>query len=228
MCRQSLSCSLLGEEPSAWSKTVPAPRPPWFDDVLLIFTEVVARAASGDKEGAIEALQRTRSDEMREWFGVHGQWSGKHRARQLGIPTAVVAPELFDTLRSPEKYAKAVFLRDSYTCRYCGLRQVAKEILYAFEKVVGTSEFHTLGTNAQQHGITHGFRIVADHVVPFKKGGRTSMDNLVSACPACNYGKDAYTVEQLGIEIPLLRPPVGDGWMAFFHSFLALSSNRRG
>lgn len=188
------------------------PIPVWFDDQLELFCKAIEAAADGQRQEAIEILGTIRSDEMREWFDVHGQWSGKHRARKIGIPAVIVAPELFDKVRSPEKYAKAVFERDCYTCRYCGLRQVAKEVLYAFEKAVGTSAFCTMGTNAQQHGIIHGFRIVADHVEPYRRGGRTSMENLVSSCPACNYGKDAYTVEQLGIEDPRMRPPVNNGW----------------
>ncbi len=83
---------------------------------------------------------------MREWFCVHGQMAGRHRARIFGISDAAVSPDLFDTVRAPAKYEREVYHRDSYTCRYCGLRQVAKQVLYAFEKVVGSDEFRTQGT----------------------------------------------------------------------------------
>ena len=67
-------------------------------------------------------------------------------------------------------------------------------------------------TNAAQHGVIHAFKIVADHVVPHNCGGRTDLDNLVTSCPGCNYGKEAFTLEQLGLEDPLARPPVCSGW----------------
>jgi len=170
----------------------------------MIFRDAVEKASLGDREGSIGILSRIRSDEMRHWFDDHGQVSGNKRARRLGITAPIFPPEQFDLVRSPAKLEKAVYARDAYTCRYCGLRQIAKAVLYAFEKAVGSSEFRMQGTNAQQHGIVHGFKIVADHVVPYKRGGRTDLNNLVAACPGCNYGKEAFTLEQLGMDDPRL------------------------
>lgn len=38
------------------------------------------------------------------------------------------------------------------------------------------------------------------------------MENLVSSCATCNYGKDGYTIEQLGIEDPLAHKPANGNW----------------
>ena len=35
-----------------------------------------------------------------------------------------------------------------------------------------------------------------DHVFPFSRGGRSTMDNLVTACPRCNMSKHAKTPEE--------------------------------
>lgn len=149
---------------------------------------------------------------MRHWFVEHGQSSGGHRKRHYQIAPPAVSPGDFDGLRSPARYERGVFERDSYTCRYCGLKLLSKEVLIAFERAVGFTEFRTQGTNKQQHGVIHAFKIVADHVVPYRRGGRTHPDNLVSACPGCNYGKDAYTVEQMGLDDPFNYNPTGSGW----------------
>lgn len=212
MCRKSKSCILLGDDQSTWSKREPLPIPDWFKNELLIFRGAVEQAANGDRAAAIETLKRLRSDEMRYWFDEHGQNSGYYRVRKFNITHPAVDPNTFDPVRSPAKYERAVFERDSYTCRYCGLPLVAKSVLVAFEKAVGTEHFRTQGTNAQQHGIIHGFKIVADHVEPYQRGGRTNLDNLVSACPACNYGKYNYTLEQLGLGDPRERKAVSSGW----------------
>jgi 5-methylcytosine-specific restriction endonuclease McrA len=58
----------------------------------------------------------------------------------------------------------------------------------------------------------HAFKIVADHVVPHRLGGPTGLENLVSACPTCNYGKSWYTIEQLEIVDPRSREPHRDQW----------------
>lgn len=225
MCRKSPSCVLLGDDISVWSVTSPLPPPTWFHEELLIFRDAVEKASLGDCEASINILGRIRSDEMRHWFDDHGQVSGNKRARRLGIVAPTFPADQYDLVRSPSKLEKAVYARDSYTCRYCGLRQVAKEVLYAFEKAVGVSEFRMQGTNAQQHGIVHGFKIVADHVVPYKRGGRTDLNNLVSSCPGCNYGKEAYTIEQLGIDDPRLRPPADNGWDGMLSLLEGLQNN---
>lgn len=149
---------------------------------------------------------------MRAWFDEHGQMSGTHRNRRLGISLPAVSSEDFDSISSPARFERQVFKRDSYTCRYCGLRVIAKEVLVAFEKAVGTAEFRTVGSNLQQHGIVHGFKLVADHVLPFKRGGRTAMENLITACPGCNYGKYHFTLKQLGLDDPFKRDPASNGW----------------
>lgn len=33
------------------------------------------------------------------------------------------------------------------------------------------------------------------------------MANLVTSCQSCNYGKYNYTLEQLGLDDPRIRPP---------------------
>jgi 5-methylcytosine-specific restriction endonuclease McrA len=212
MCRKSKSCILLGDEPSAWDKSIPLPPPAWFDEQAFLFRDAAEKAANGERDEAVQILRRIRSDEMRVWFDEHGQMSGLHRIRRLGVSAPKVSPDTFDVLRSPARYEKLVFERDFYKCRYCGLRLIAKGVLTAFEKAVGISEFCTQGTNADQHGVIHAFKIVADHVVPYGSGGQTNPDNLVSSCPACNYGKYNYTLEQLGIDDPRDRPPVHCDW----------------
>ena len=55
---------------------------------------------------------------------------------------------------------KNVFLRDNYTCQYCG-----KENL-------------------------HGRDLTIDHVKPRSKGGKSTFENVVTSCQACNSYKD--------------------------------------
>jgi hypothetical protein len=105
------------------------PPPVWFANELLLFRDAVEKVAVGDRTTAIQILRTIRSDEMRLWFDEHGQMSGKHRARRFGIVPTVVPPDQFDLVRSPARFEKAVFKRDSYTCCYCGLKLVAKQVL---------------------------------------------------------------------------------------------------
>lgn len=84
----------------------------------------------------------------------------------------------------------------------------------AFMGVVGQEAFAATGsTNASRHGAVLTFRANVDHVLPWQRGGWTHLENLVSACWPCNYGKDRYTLDELGLDDPRLRAPVlSDGW----------------
>lgn len=212
MCRKSNRCSILGGDPSSWSTTSPLPPPAWLSAQLDLFESAVAAAARGEIERSAVLLGNLQSDEMRIWFEEHGQFSGKIRASHFGVTKFVGPVPQLDPLRSPARHEKAVFARDCYICRYCGLRLVSKDVLVLFERVVGSAIFRTHGRNAEQHGIVHAFKIVADHVVPHRDGGSTSLENLVSSCPNCNYGKYWYSINQIGIEDPLLRPSVASHW----------------
>ena len=48
--------------------------------------------------------------------------------------------------------------------------------------------------------------------MPHSLGGRTEVENLVTSCYSCNFGKDEYKLDQLKIENPFLRHPKDDGW----------------
>ena len=77
--------------------------------------------------------------------------------------------------------------------------------------------------------------ITYDHVVPRAKGGKTSWDNIVLACEACNRKKADKTLGQLGWKLktpPVApknlpdasfsltwRPGMPDSWKTFIRSF---------
>ncbi|WP_186646908.1 HNH endonuclease [Fluviispira vulneris] len=47
--------------------------------------------------------------------------------------------------------------------------------------------------------------LTLDHLIPSAKGGKTTWENIVTACKTCNMKKGAKTIEELGIR--LQRPP---------------------
>ena len=49
------------------------------------------------------------------------------------------------------------------------------------------------------------YNLTLDHLIPSAKGGKTTWDNIITACKTCNMKKGSKTVEELGIVI--MRPP---------------------
>jgi 5-methylcytosine-specific restriction endonuclease McrA len=218
MCKATIGyCTELGEDVAQWNRQSPLPPPSWFAAELAVFATAVTAMARGDREAAMTTLETMRSAAMRDWVIVHGMASGARRKRKFGLTAESLPKHDRHAERSPSKYEAAVFSRDAYRCRYCGLKLVDKRVLQAFERSVSSPKFFaTLRSghvrDVDLHGAVHAFKIVADHIVPHRTGGQTTLENLVSACPTCNYGKSWYTVEELGIEDPRSHPPVEDDW----------------
>ena len=207
MCRGKNICSELGTDSNTWSKESPLPKPEWMNYEVDLFIKAVEAFIAGNKNLCLEIIGQIRTAEITEWYIEHGQMSGRHRKLQLNIPPPeTIDIDLRDPVRSPAKLQKQVFERDSYHCRYCGGKLISQEFLKTFIKRLNSPLFSRGETNLNTHGIIHLTWPVADHVIPWNKGGQTSLDNLVSSCAPCNYGKDGYTIEQLGLIDPLTRP----------------------
>ncbi len=153
-------------------------------------------------------LMQVRGEEMREWYIDHGQNSGVFRNRHY----RVVVGRTITALRGapPSSMVDAVYRRDRYRCRYCGLRLFPIEVLRAYECTIGTDVFAATAKNAS-HGAALVFRATYDHVDPLSCGGRHVPENIVTGCYSCNFGKGSYTLTQLGLDDPRAQPlPSGD------------------
>lgn len=212
MCRigKTKICSELDDQPARWSKSAPLPPPTWFSGEFEKFRTAVQSAADGNIAHSLELLRQIRSDDLRMWYVVHGQNSGVFRNRRFGGSRVggnggrIPAP--------PSGTITMMYRRDFYRCRYCGLHLVPKEVLAAFEAVVGNASFAATAKN-NSHGAALVFRATYDHVDPRCSGGSHQLENLVTACYSCNFGKGGFTLQQLGLDDPRTRvvSPAG-GW----------------
>lgn len=205
MCRNASWCSELGLDSENWSKVCPLLPPPHFNDSLRYFINAYQMAVETRIKDAIEELAKIPSDEMREWFEEHGSYSGhKHRVSLLGRPL----PDKYEgKLETRKQFStteqRKIFMRDTYLCRYCGVRVIDEKILKRMETMVGRVHFASSGnSNADRHGIVFFFRATVDHVIPLSYGGQTTLDNGVTSCWNCNYGKYNALLEQMDIMDP--------------------------
>ena len=90
---------------------------------------------------------------------------------------------------------RAVFERDNYRCRYCGVRYVDRRT----SEPVASCPYDGPSWASRQRwvGLLH-----VDHVIPRCKGGTDDPDNLVTACRTCNLEKYDYIWEPRPIEVP--------------------------
>lgn len=213
MCRGKQQCTELWTDPTKWSKDAPLMPPKWFWEQADIFAESIKQLINTWIGASLDVLTQIRSDNLREWFCEHGQVSGVIRNKYYNTKQPIIDKNIDrDPLRSPDRYMKEVFERDGYTCQYCSVKVIPKEILALYSRIVGRHNFTPTGTNQERHGIILAFRANADHVVPWTLWGRTDPDNLVTCCWSCNYGKANFTLEEIGIDDPRRFVKTNSNW----------------
>jgi len=207
MCRNADWCSELDLNPKKWSKTCLLQPPKYFNESVNVFIKAYRAAESGNTNKAIKLLGDTRGEDLRDWYIEHGQMSGWHyRVKALNKPKPKKYTGVLEKNKSFTKFETQVYRRDGYRCRYCAIRVIDTKALLKMEKMVSKKHFKVKGRNSERHGVALALRATIDHVKPLSRGGRTRLDNLVTSCWSCNYGKLNATLEQLGILNPLSKP----------------------
>ncbi len=213
MCRGKISCDVLGVDPSKWDKNCPLRTRVAYDDAVDMFVEAVRLYEQGKRNESLALLEKIDNLGITEWYIEHGQMSGLYRDRVINLKLGdkLLIEDRYP-VRSPARLQNEVFRRDGYRCRYCRNRLIDQGFLKNFAKKINSPVFVRGSSNLTSHAIIHLTWPVADHVIPWSRGGATTLDNLVASCAPCNYGKADYTIEQLGISNPFDRKPVVDTW----------------
>jgi len=177
-----------------------------------------------EAETAADLFRRADNDIVRRYTSIaQGGYPDPDINKQLKAEGAkiwgksVLPPSGFEdrprrAQRDPHAHLEAsVIARDGYFCRYCGIPVVDKKICNAMLKHFSpTGEIPS--SNASYNATLLAVKFVCDHVFPYQLGGENEESNLVACCGTCNYGKGAYTLEQLQLTNPLFTrctPPDG-------------------
>ena len=92
----------------------------------------------------------------------------------MKLPSVVSLKTYIKPSRTPAFTRFNVFLRDRFSCQYCGTRD----------------------------------ELTFDHVVPRRAGGRTTWENVATACSPCNLKKGGRTPREAGMQLHVqpIRP----------------------
>ena len=96
---------------------------------------------------------------------------------EMRLPSVISLKEYVPLNRRPAFTRFNVFLRDSFSCQYCGGRFRTEELSF-------------------------------DHVIPRSRGGRTTWENVVTACGVCNLRKSNHSLKEVGFHLrhPACQP----------------------
>jgi len=139
------------------------------------------------------------------------------RKRKVEMPALQVSKI---AIRMPSENGKmALFARDLWRCRFCDCRVVPPAVRSAMRAFL--PDAIPWSENEGYHGGFFAMSASVDHVVPHSAGGSNEDENLVTACWACQFGRGAYSLAELGLLDPRERPPVNDGWDGLMRLLLA-------
>ena len=130
---------------------------PWQTAIKAVFLERVDIVASYDR-------------------AVHSQ------SLDMKVPSVIALRQYVKTSEFPAFTRFNLFLRDKFSCQYCG---------------------------SQQH-------LTYDHVIPRRQGGKTTWENIATACAPCNMKKGGRTPKEAGMHLHM-RPIRPTSWQLQQH-----------
>jgi 5-methylcytosine-specific restriction endonuclease McrA len=90
---------------------------------------------------------------------------------------------------------------------------VRREIRKAIRKAYPDALRWSTTNNNDAHGAFLAITACFDHVLPYSRGGMTTLENMVLACWPCNNGRMSLTLTEAGLLDPRDRPPKpAPGW----------------
>jgi HNH endonuclease len=183
---------------------------PEYEAAADMLSEAADAILAGDLDRARNLVRRTDMPVLFEHttLVMSGSDPRIQRRRPIELPAGKVA-RLASRMPSGEA-TKALFARDGWRCRFCDCRVVPPKFRTAMRTALPGAIRWSKAEGF--HGAFIAMSASVDHVVPYSAGGTNEEENLVTACWSCQFGKDAYSLEELGLLDPRARPPVKDSW----------------
>lgn len=103
---------------------------------------------------------------------------------------------------------RLIFIRDGWRCRFCQIRVISREARDILREHLEIR----WGKDRECHTALLTLAVSLDHIVPHSRGGTNDPTNLVTACGPCQFGRNQWTLEEVGFNDPRERAPIVDEW----------------
>ena len=185
--------------------------PPESNTVLDLMSEAANLLIAERMDDALERIVQADIRSLREWFHYEAQPTTV-ALRRHGIARSALPRPPKDLKTQGDASARtkhAIFQRDAWQCRFCGIRVIDPQVRKRLSETFGA--FRWGRGNLNKHAC---LAVLAshDHVIPRQWGGSNEADNLVTACWPCQFSRHSYRIEDCGIFDPRDRPPINAIW----------------
>ena len=186
---------------------------PEIADAARYLDAAVSAHFQGRSDLVEELIRLADMPEIRKW--TDSLWLGNSPYVQYrAVPDAPpkLSKEQREKVRMPTSDAKHdLHVRYGYHCVFCGIPLIRKEIRERIRK----SYPHTRlwgKTTVEQHAAFQAMWAQYDHVLPHARGGNNDPENIVITCAPCNFGREDFTLEEVGLIDPRIREPIRSTW----------------
>jgi len=201
---------VLGANPSAWPRHCLIPYPADFDTQIDKLGQALKLANTGPYQSC-DIVKSIDSEELKRWFIDVALKSGAWRSKYSGVSGVDVKSSSRRKAIS-QKRLEALFERDKWRCRYCGIRIAGnRKHFKKFAKTIRMPELVSGRTDESRHGLYLMLMASYDHIEPHSEGGSNDDSNLVTSCWSCQFGKCKYSLKELGLQNPFEREPEAFG-----------------
>jgi len=180
-------------------------------DAAKVLSQAADAHLAGDGIFAGQLFRQTNIEAIRDW--TDSIW-GKHNQAILRIrEIESAAPKKPPTTpRNPgAALRRQIVARDGFHCRFCGIPVIDKGIRDLL-RVAYPEDVPWPNKTRGQHAALQCMWLQYDHVLPYERGGETSLENLVVTCAPCNFGRMSKTLEEVGLIDPRSRPVLKSDW----------------
>lgn len=174
----------------------------------------------GDRNTADHALRAADMPIIGEW--LDSIWLGRNEpyrpVRKVSdLPPVLSKAQRFKPREATPEMKRALVTRDGHHCRLCGIPLIRPEVRKFLTSHYPEAARWTGIKHTEQHRGLQVMWLQYDHIVVHSRGGETSLDNLVVACAACNYGRDRFMMSEVGLRDPRHYPrsPSWTGWQSW-------------
>lgn len=186
--------------------------PPQIREAAQFLDAACTAHLMGNRQLAEQLIRLADMPELYAWLKPIWADSDAHVIATSTQDTVSLESGLRAKTRMPTAQEKRlIHERDGYNCRFCDIPVIRPEvrarITYAYPQAArwGRKE-------SEQHAAFQVMWAQYDHILPHAKGGTNDLENIVLACAACNFGRGAYLLEEVGVMDPRTRTPLAHSW----------------
>ena len=175
------------------------------------FRKACVLVEAGKLYEAESVLTNLDSDQLRQQF--YATWKEYDQLNALALRPLKDYPKIkkVDKRMPSAAVVHEVYERDFWTCRWCSTPIIADKPIKAMHKQFPAT-FYKGTTNDSMHGLMLSSRVSLDHVLPHSFGGTNGIENLVTSCWPCQFGRGNDLIERLGLSDPREREPIPTDW----------------